>query len=228
MVMDTHSSLPTLPLRRTENTLRQLLNDAKTVTEARCQVHGFGGGTTANSASVLLSLIALEIIAQRSAEADQGLDGALRKVFRDLADHVGYPPYAKVGFAVFKLCRNGLAHGFYPNEVLPTNGDGIGVVQTFWIDGESHRSVCVDAMAGNAESGHLSIRATSDSKLTTVCVQCLYRDVRGFVEDFLSRLSTDADLRQVVERRDEKLLLDARRRALEALSEADLISLGND
>jgi hypothetical protein len=221
------SELATLTLRRVDNTIRQLLNDMNTVTEARCRFHGTGGGTTANSASVLLPLIGIEIVAQRTRADSESFDESLRRVLREIADVVGYRPYSTVGFAMFKLCRNGLAHGFYPNDAQPLNGDGVGVIVSFWVDHVSQRSVCVREVGPHAESDHLVMVSTGDSKLTKVSAQHLFLDVEQYLGVFLDRLHSDADVQMLVERRDQELLARARFRSLESLSEADLIALGN-
>ena len=104
-----HSTLPSLPLRAVENVLRQLLNDMRTVTEARCSRHGAGGGTTANSAAGLLPCIGVEIIATRT-QTGTNRDDSVRRVFSEIATLVGYQPYATLGFPLFKMLRNGLAH----------------------------------------------------------------------------------------------------------------------
>jgi hypothetical protein len=100
----TPSNLPTLPLRRVENSIDQLTNDMRTVAEARCRHHGAGGGTTANSAAVLLPLIGVEIVAQRTND-NETKDVSIRRVFREIGDLAGYDAYGRLGFPLFKLCR---------------------------------------------------------------------------------------------------------------------------
>jgi hypothetical protein len=94
------SQLPTLPLRRTENTIRQLVNDMRTVAEARCLNHGIGGGTTANSAAVLLPLIGVEMVAARTRSIGESKDDSIRRVFSEIGDLAGDDRYGRVGRSV--------------------------------------------------------------------------------------------------------------------------------
>jgi hypothetical protein len=150
------SELPTLALRRTENTIRQLVNDMRTVADARCLDHGIGGGTTANSAAVLLPLIGVEMVAARTRSTGESRDDSIRRVFNEIGDFTGDDRYGRVGFALFVLARNGLAHGFYPNGSQLANGPKVVVALHFWIDAKTQRSVCVDAMGPREKSKHIT------------------------------------------------------------------------
>jgi hypothetical protein len=221
----TSSELPTRPLRRVENTIQQLLNDMRTVVEARCRLHGTGGGTTANSAAALLPCIGVEIVAQRT-RTEESRDDSIRRVFREIAELTGYERYERVGFALFKLCRNGLAHGFYPNDVQLANGPKGGVAVTFWIDAETQRSFCVDEVGERAESGHLAHWSLGEEQvLLRVSAQHLYLDVKACLENFLVRLQSDRTLQGVVEENDQRLLQSATKAATRGLGDRDFIAL---
>lgn len=221
----TPSTLPTLALRRVENTIRQLLNDMRTVVEARCRFHGARGGTTANSAAALLPCIGVEMVAQRT-NRHESKDESIRRVFHEIAELTGYDRYDRVGFALFKLCRNGLAHGFYPNDVQLANGPKGGVAVTFWIDGETRRSFCVDEVGDPAASQHLVHWNLSDEHtLLRVSAQHLYLDVSRYLEDFLNRLPGDSELQRLVDENDQRLLESATIAATAGLEDRDFIAL---
>ena len=221
----TPSELPTRPLRRVENTIQQLLNDMRTVVEARCRLHGSAGGTTANSAAALLPCIGVEMVAQRTT-TEESRDESIRRVFREVGELTGYERYGRVGFALFKLCRNGLAHGFYPNDVELANGPKGGVAVTFWIDAETQRSFCVEEVGGRAESGHLAHwNLGGEHVLLKMSAQHLYLDVKAYLENFLVRLQSDSTLQAVVEENDQRLLQSATKAATEALEDRDFIAL---
>ena len=221
------SELPTVPLRRTENTIRHVLNDMRTVVEARCIEHGVGGGTTSNSAAVLLPLIGVEIIAGRTRGTSESNDTSIRRVFNEIADFTSYDRYAKVGFALFKLARHGLAHGFYPNDGQLANGPKAVVALHFWLD-ERQRSFCIDAMGPRAQSKHLTRKELAGGKTTAleVSAQWLAKDVGSFLEAFLTRLATDTALQQVVSDNDEDQVRRNAERVRDALDEGDWIDLG--
>src|ERR1051325_1647127 len=223
--MAEHSELSSLPCRRVENTLRQLLNDMRTVAEARCMKHGIDGGTTANSAAALLPLIGIEIVAQRT-NRGESKDQSIRRAFAELADVVGFDRYKRVGFALFKLCRNGLAHGFYPNDVQLSNGPRGGILISFWIDANTQRSVCVGDVKSSDESGHLELIRVGDRVLLQKFGQHLYVDVKAYLEDFLRRLETDSALQEIVATNDETQLRLATAGATDNLEEQDFIALG--
>lgn len=220
-----HDAEPSLPLRRVTHTIEQLLDEMRTVTEARCRKHGTGGGTTANWAAALLACIGIEMVATRTRTIETQDEG-IRRVWKEVADSVGYEPYRTVGFALFKLCRNGIAHGFYPNEVQLANGPLGGMMVVFWIDGKTQRSVCVDEVGCQAESGHLTLRKTPGRVLLQVSVQHLYRDVKAYLERFLARLGGDSTLQATVEKNDDEMLRSVTKKTTEQLSEADFIHLG--
>jgi hypothetical protein len=209
-----------------ENTVLQLLNDMRTVVEARCRIHGIGGGTTANAAAALLPCIGMEMVAERTRRADESKDDSIRRVFRELAQLTQYPTYATVGFAFFKLCRNGLAHGFFPNDVQLANGPKGGVMVSFWIDEGTQRSICVNEVSGPAESGHLTLVKRGDRVLLQVFAQHLYLHVKAFLEEFRHRLASDTELQTLVEQNDEHLMRLVSERASEGLAEGDFIALG--
>lgn len=221
------STLPTATLRGVENTVQQLLNDMRTIAEARCRTHGTSYGTTANAAAVLLPCIAVEFIATRT-RSGESKEEALRRTFRDLAAAVGYGRYETVGFPFYSLVRRGLAHGFYPGHVQLANGPKAHVGLSFWIDAESQRSFCVDEVGGHAESRHLvhNVLGIGDHVVLHVSVQHLYIDVKVLLERFLQRLATDRKLQQLVEKNDEDLLQAAALRTMESLSTGDFMNLG--
>ena len=222
------STLSTLPLRRVENTIRQLLNDMRTVVETRCRFHGVGGGTTANSAAGLLPCIGVEIVADRTRQSGETTYDSIRRVFEKIGDLCQYDRYAKVGFPFWVLSRHGLAHGFYPNGVQLANGPRAAVALTFWIEASTHRSFCVDEMGGHLESKHLTRRSLTGGELVVleVSAQHLYRDVKLYLETFLQQLETDAVLQELVSHNDEARLQSATQRAAESLEPGDLINLG--
>jgi len=80
-------------------------------------------------------------------------DQSVRRVFGEVAQSAAYDQYAKVGFAFFKLCRNGLAHGFYPNDVQLANGPKGGVAVTFWLEVNTQRSICADEIGPQSRVG---------------------------------------------------------------------------
>lgn len=221
------SQLPTLPLRQTENTLRQVVNDTRTVAEARCVEHGIGEGTTANSAAVLLPLIATEMIAGRTRVAGESKEASIRRVFKELADFTGYDRYTKVGYALFVLARHGLAHGFYPNDGQLANGPKVVVGLHFWLD-ERQRSFCIDKMGPRADSKHLTRKELTGGKTTVLeaSAQWLAKDVASYVEAFLDRLTSGTTLHQLVtENSDDQARRNAER-VSDALDAGDWINLG--
>ena len=219
------STLPTLPLRGVENTLRQLLNDIKTVVEARCHIHGAGGGTTANSAAALLPLIAMDMLATRTS-SNETRDDAFRRVFRELAAHTRYRPYETIGYALFKMLRHGLAHQFWSNEFKLANGPKCVFVTNFWIDANTQRSVCVYEIGDRADSKHLVRMTAGDDLIIQVSAQHLAADVCGFVEDFLTRLAADTTLQATVEQNETRIAAQSTARLSTELNEGDAINLG--
>lgn len=220
----TYSSLPTPRLRAVENSLRMLLNDMNTVVEARCAIHGVGGGTTANATAGLLPCIGIEIIAQR--EGSGSIDTNLRDAFVQIARVTSYSPYSRVGFPVFKILRNGLAHGFYPNEAPSINGPSVTAIPTFWVDQHTGRSICVREIGPRLESGHLVPLVQEPNVILRVCAQHWCNDIRMFIEEFLTRLQGDHTLQGQVEANDERLERTASHRLREQVTEADTIALG--
>lgn len=217
------STLPTLPLRRVENSLRMLLNDMHTVVEARCLEHGVGGGTVANAAAGLLPLIAVEIIARRTSAAGESDDDGIRRVMNEIASFTGYRPYGKVGFALFKLFRNGVAHGFLPGAVETANSPKGTATLTFWLDGATARSICVGSIGERLASGHLTLPLPG---ILRASAQHLYCDVRDFIMSFLDKLSSDPELQAQVDKRQTEIEQDNIDRARATLTDADLTAIG--
>jgi hypothetical protein len=220
----THSTLPSLPLRAVENVLRQLLNDMRTVVEARCRHHGTGSGTSANSAAGLLPCIGIEIIASRT-QTGPRRDDSVRRVFNEIAELVGYEPYNKLGFPLFKMLRNGLAHGFWPNEVELPDGVSCTFSMIFWAD-ETARSICVDEVAGHAESNHLTRMSGGRDIIIQVSAQHWFRDIAAYIEEFLKRLQLDRDLQTLVEENEVRLVRNARTSLGKQITEDDAAALG--
>ena len=191
------SVLPSERLRGVENSFRQLLNDMHTVAEARCHVHGVGGGTAANSAAGLLPLIAVEMLAHRTKTSGQ-TDSNVRRVFGKIADLTGYEPYRTVGFPFFNLARNGIAHGFYPNTVVSEEGTSYTATVAYLVDPVTQRTACVCEVPDRRRCQHLVV----DRSLVIANAQHLYNDIRDFVVAFLSRLESDEAFRSLVESND--------------------------
>jgi hypothetical protein len=200
----------------------------RTVAEARCVHHGSDSGTTANSAAVLLPCIGVEIVAVRTRAAAESPEDSIRRVFHELADHVGYGRYKTVGFPLFILARHGLAHGFYPNDVEIANGPKASLKLHFWVDAETHRSVCVDELGPTAASKHLTRHelASGHRVLLEVSVQHFYRDVAAYLRAFIGRLASEPALQQLASARDEEQLRWATERAASSPSSHDLMNLG--
>jgi hypothetical protein len=150
------------------------------------------------------------MIAQRT-DVGETKDESIRRVFREIGSLTGYDRHGKVGFALFKLCRNGLAHGFYPNDVQLANGPKGGVAVTFWIDADTQRSICVDRIGERATSEHLILwtLGRGNQVLLKVSAQHFYSDVKTYIEDFLRRLRLDEKLQAVVEQNDDRMLQSA-------------------
>lgn len=221
------SQLPTLPLRQTENTLRHVMNDMRTVAEARCVEHGVGGGTSPNSAAVLLPLIGMEMVASRTRAAGESKEASIRRAFKEIADFTGHDRYSKVGYALFVLARHGIAHGFYPNDAQLANGPKVVVGLHFWLD-ERHRSFCIDKMGPRPESKHLTRKELAGGRTTVleVSAQWLAKDVESYVEAFLGRLASDAALQQLVTDNDADQSRRNAERVNDALDSGDWINLG--
>ena len=219
------SDLPTQPLRGVDNAIRSLLNEMHLVVEARCKHHGVSGvGDSANAAALLLPLIGVEMVAERT-RTTETKDASIRRVFGEIAGLVPYDSYGRLGFALFKLGRNGLAHGFYPNAVEAANGPKAGIAPMFLLETTGH-TVCVEAIGSRVEQGHLTNMKVGDHTLLKVSLQHLYLDVAKYLNDFLQRLRSAPDLQELVERNDVGILQTATRRASEVLEERDYIALG--
>ena len=172
-----------------------------------------------------MKCIAIEVIAQRTNKSESK-DDSIRRVFGEVADLTGYDRYRKVGFAFFKLTRNGLAHGFYPNDVELANGPRGGILLSFWIDAATQRSICIEAVGERSASGHLVNRQAGERVLLNVSVQHLHNDIASYATEFLGRLRVDPSLQALVERHDERLLKDATDAATASLEPGDFIALG--
>jgi len=222
-----YSSLPTTRLRAVDNSVLMLLNDMATVTEARCLQHGVGGGPTANSAAALLPCIGIEMVAQRTRPAaETSNDEAIRRVFREVAGVTGYPAYGTTGFPIFKMIRNGLAHGFYPNSLELANGLESSATVHFWLDGHTGRSICVDTLGERVASKHLVLQTQGQARIVLVSLQHWYVDVKSYLEQFRAKLAADAGLQAVVELNDERLESEAMEGLKRQITMADSIALG--
>lgn len=221
----TYSTLPSLTLRGVENTLRQLINDLRTTAEARCHRHGVDGGTVATTAVGLLACIGIEMVAQRAFTGTK--DDRIRAVFKEIATQSGCASYETFGFAVFKLVRNGVAHGFWPLEVTLPGGQKTTATLHYWIDATSHRSVCIDEIGPPAESEHFKPIVVGMDVMVKISALHLARDVEAYVNSFIARLIADPSLQQYVEQSDLALHSDTSKRFLKQLNETETEALSS-
>jgi hypothetical protein len=97
---------------------------------------------------------------------------------------------------------------------------------TFWIDVHSQRSICVDDVGGHAESRHLVRMTRGGDIIIQVSAQHWFRDIAGFVEQFLNRLAIDKDLQGVVERNDVRITESSRATLKRQFTATDMKALG--